>query len=99
MKLTDAIKKFREYHPDTSKYIWGKAFEIICSKATKTQDPTAQPESYPTPWIHATIHLNPETGEMHSDGDHQVRHWIQDKIHASNIKNPDHINEALSAKQ
>ena len=33
-------------------------------------------ESYPKEWMHATIHLNPETGELHSDGDHRVREWI-----------------------
>jgi hypothetical protein len=37
-------------------------------------------ESYPKNWRHAVIHLNPETGEMHSDGDHSVRDWIQNKI-------------------
>ena len=40
----------------------------------------SKPESYPEPWIHATIHLNPITGEMHSDGNHEVRHWIKRKI-------------------
>jgi len=44
---------------------------------------TAAPcESYPAPWIHATIHLNPVSGEMHSDGNHEVRRWIQEKIGA-----------------
>jgi hypothetical protein len=42
----------------------------------------AQKESYPAPWIHAMIHLNPTTGEMHSDGNHKVRGWIEDKIRA-----------------
>ena len=26
------------------------------------------------------IHLNPETGEMHSDGDHRVRRWIEARM-------------------
>jgi len=53
-------------------------------------------ESYPAPWIHATIHLNPETGEIHSDGDHQVRHWIQEKISTvtTNLKK-EHIDQSL----
>jgi hypothetical protein len=34
-------------------------------------------ETYPAGWKHATIHLNPATGEMHSDGDHSVREWIE----------------------
>lgn len=34
-------------------------------------------ESYPDGWLHCMIHLNPETGEMHSDGDHRVREWIE----------------------
>lgn len=37
-------------------------------------------EQYPKEWQHAIIHLNPATGEMHSDGDHRVREWLQDKI-------------------
>jgi len=37
-------------------------------------------EAYPDDWLHCTIHLNPKTGEMHSDGDHRVRHWIQEHI-------------------
>ena len=37
-------------------------------------------ENYPEPWIHAMIHLNPETGEIHSDGDHAVRDWILERI-------------------
>ena len=37
-------------------------------------------EGYPSYWWHATIHLNPETGEMHSDGDHRVRAWLEERI-------------------
>lgn len=37
-------------------------------------------ESYPAGWWHCTIHLNPETGEMHSDGDHRVRHWLEARL-------------------
>jgi len=37
-------------------------------------------EEYPNSWQHCMIHLNPETGEMHSDGDHHVREWIQDRL-------------------
>jgi hypothetical protein len=33
-------------------------------------------ETYPDGWLHATIHLNPETGEIHSDGDHRIRFWL-----------------------
>lgn len=33
----------------------------------------AEGEAYPEPWKTAVIHLNPDTGEMHSDGDHSVR--------------------------
>ncbi len=40
----------------------------------------ASDESYSEPWMHATIHLNPETGEIHSDGDHRVRKWIEERI-------------------
>ncbi len=39
-----------------------------------------QSEGYPAPWIHATIHLNPESGELHSDGNHAVRDWILEKM-------------------
>ncbi|MDO8640825.1 MAG: hypothetical protein Q7R33_04725 [Nitrosarchaeum sp.] len=37
-------------------------------------------ESYPKDWKHCLIHLNPKTREMHSDGDHSVRTWIEDRI-------------------
>jgi hypothetical protein len=43
-------------------------------------------ESYPPNWKHCTIHLNPETGEMHSDGDHSVREWIQEKMGTKDIQ-------------
>jgi hypothetical protein len=39
-------------------------------------------ESYPSCFQHCTIHLNPDTGEMHSDGDHRVRAWVENKITA-----------------
>ena len=39
-------------------------------------------EGYPDNWQHCVIHLDTETGEMHSDGDHRVRKWIQDKLRA-----------------
>ena len=34
-------------------------------------------EGYPANWKHCTIHLDESTGEMHSDGDHSVREWIE----------------------
>ena len=37
-------------------------------------------EGYPDDWKHCLIHLHPDTGEMHSDGDHTVREWIQNKL-------------------
>lgn len=37
-------------------------------------------EGYPAHWKHCIIHLNPETGEMNSDGDHRVREWIEERI-------------------
>jgi len=37
-------------------------------------------EGYPPNWKHCTIHLNPETGEMHSGGDHSVRDWIEKRM-------------------
>lgn len=40
----------------------------------------SQGEGYPPGWWHCTIHLNPNTGEIHSDGDHRVRAWIQEQI-------------------
>jgi hypothetical protein len=39
-----------------------------------------QAEGYPSNWMHCQIHLNPETGEMHSDGNHRVREWIQNRL-------------------
>lgn len=37
-------------------------------------------EGYPSFWQHATIHLNPQTGEMHSEGDHSVRTWLERRL-------------------
>lgn len=53
-------------------------------------------EGYPSNWRHSIIHLNPETGEMHSDcipsggsvgedgGDHFVRYWIEKNLSEKN---------------
>lgn len=40
-------------------------------------------EEYPKEWKHCTIHLNPQTGEIHSDGDHSVREWIQSRLESA----------------
>lgn len=37
-------------------------------------------ETYLPGWISCQIHLNPESGKMHSDGDHRVRQWIESNI-------------------
>ena len=50
------------------------------SEGTSESPCSPASEGYPEGWWHCTIHLNPETGEMHSDGDHRVRTWIQDKL-------------------
>ena len=42
-------------------------------------------EAYHKEWKHAIIHLNPNTGELHSDGDHSVRVWIQEKINGKQL--------------
>ena len=44
-------------------------------------------ESYAKPWTSATIHVNLDTGEMHSDGDHLVRQWIQETIAMYKMEN------------
>ena len=44
------------------------------------EDETKDKESYPEPWMSCNIHLNPETGEMHSDGNHEVRHWLEARL-------------------
>jgi len=43
-------------------------------------EPKITGECYPPDWKHCMIHLNPKTGEMHSDGDHSVRTWVEDRI-------------------
>ena len=40
-------------------------------------------EGYPAGWWHCHIHLNPVSGEMHSDGDHRVRKWIEHRVRAT----------------
>lgn len=52
-------------------------------------------EGYPKNWKHCIIHLNPETGEMHSDGDHTVREYIEQKILVSRVELPVMPNEVL----
>lgn len=54
-------------------------------------------EGYPSGWMHCKIHLNPETGEMHSDGDHRVRHWIKDRMLAKErpVKTPKTFRERV----
>ena len=37
-------------------------------------------EAYDQRWKHCEIHLNPETGEMHGDGDLDVLSWIQERL-------------------
>lgn len=56
-------------------------------------------EGYPAGWMHCKIHLNPETGEMHSDGDHRVRHWIKDRMLAKERppKLPETFRERVTA--
>jgi hypothetical protein len=44
--------------------------------AHEAQAPRTAAEMYPDPWISAMIHWNPKTGEVQSDGDHTLRHWI-----------------------
>lgn len=39
-----------------------------------------QEEGYSPNWRRAIIHLNPETGEIHSDGDHSVGGWLRERI-------------------
>ncbi|MDY6893917.1 MAG: hypothetical protein SVO01_00640 [Thermotogota bacterium] len=64
-----------QYHPDNQ----------------KGTNKHKQSESYPEPWMNCLIYLNPETGEMHSYGDHRVREWIQSQIinnHPDNLPEP-----------
>lgn len=37
-------------------------------------------EGYPEHYLHATIHVDPDSGHMTSDGDHEVRHWLQSRM-------------------
>ena len=54
--------------------------QVIWWHKAPVSEERAQTEGYPEPWIHATIHLNPETGEMHCDGNRAVHHWILERI-------------------
>lgn len=42
----------------------------------------ADEEGYPDGWWHATVHLNPATGEIHCDGDYRVRVWLMERLPA-----------------
>lgn len=37
-------------------------------------------EAYPSGWLHAVVHLNPRTGELHSDGDSGVLAHIKQRM-------------------
>lgn len=37
-------------------------------------------EGYPDHYMHATIHVDPQTGHMTSEGDHEVRHWLKSRM-------------------
>jgi len=67
---------------------WGDVFKAIkgkrCFQYKQVKEEEIE-EAYPPGWKHCTIHLNPETGEMHSDGDHSVREWIQDRLISPDI--------------
>lgn len=54
--------------------IFRKAMTVPYLKASQHE------ESYPPQFKHCMIHLNPETGEMYSHGDHDVRLWIQSRL-------------------
>ena len=43
-------------------------------------DQSQDVEGYPSHWKHARIHLDPDTGELHSEGDHSVREWIERRV-------------------
>lgn len=43
-------------------------------------------EGYPPTWWHCEIHLEPETGTMHSDGDHRVREWLEKRLTSKNTE-------------
>lgn len=55
-------------------------FNINQELLIQPYDNESAAESYPKNWKHCMIHLDPDTGEMHSDGDHSVREWIQDRM-------------------
>jgi hypothetical protein len=44
------------------------------------KDTSSAGEGYPKNWMHCTIHLDPNTGTMNSDGDHRVREWIEQRL-------------------
>lgn len=41
---------------------------------------STQQERYPEPWVSTEVHINPESGETHYDGDPAARDWLLDKI-------------------
>lgn len=63
---------------EAARQFW-ETLQFIIRGVGKTHE--SHSETYPENWKHCLIHLNPETGEMHSDGDHSVREWIEDKLH------------------
>lgn len=78
--LTGEVVSEDEYsYAATQKGNW-----VLYPKGTSESPCSPASEGYPEGWRHCTIHLNPETGGMHSDGDHRVRTWIQDKLRKDN---------------
>lgn len=55
-------------------------FLAVVDKISRETREQVEGEGYPENWEHCVIHLNQETGEMHSDGNHFVRKWIQSQF-------------------
>lgn len=68
-----------------------------------SQDLTASKEMYPDNWHHAMIHLNPDTGEIHCEGEqgYFVRQWLLQHIALEEKRKPtiDYLDTLLAKKE
>ena len=73
-RLLEEAHGYFKFHEVDALVNWCDEVEMLLAWEPKTPE---SKEAYPEGWKHATIHLHPATGEMHSDGDHSVREWIE----------------------
>lgn len=91
-EVSNACKLLRQHGEEVAaRYLEKAAALSVAPRGAEAGDGVSSGklgEGYPPGWKHCIIRLNPQTGEMHSDGDHSVREWIQNRIAATGAAAP-----------